>query len=292
MPDPEKAYYVRRRGVSVSLDLPDIHTYFPDLIAAEKRAIIFAGHHLDSIYNWWGTSLHTDELTTRFEQSLASDAVPQKEKDELTERLEDRVTQITAIKTTIKQSVQEIEEDKRPKADTIKTLVDAIELFTEEHDGDEQWVALCEALGEARGTLTEQRVRQRIAQHTLEELFVKFDYANLKFAGEVEEETTTVGTLELEKAELISALTGNLWTSNERNKYKRAVRRTRQAIAQEYSDEIGVDLKKLLDIALGDGPKRMTLVDILETQERVLTDLSDEGAFEFELEDPEEEDED
>jgi tetrahydromethanopterin S-methyltransferase subunit G len=276
--------YVRRRGTTVSADLPDIHAHFPAVIAAAKRSVLFPKDELDTVFTWWGTSQHEDGLTTRLEQSLPSSLVPEAEKKELQERLEDRKNQITGIKKQIQQLAQET----RPDMGKLHGLSEAVNTFNEQHANDHQWVVLCEALAQAGGNLTEERMRQRIAQHALRELFVKFDYANLRYAADIEGDETTIGATEQEKDELVHALTKPLWTATERRRYKKAVRATRGAISENYSYEIGEDLKKLLDIALGDVPKRTTAVDILELQERVLVDLSQDGAFEFEVEDPEE----
>jgi hypothetical protein len=127
-------------------------------------------------------------------------------------------------------------------------------------------------------------MRQKIAQHALEELWTSCDYAGLNYAAETDNEVTTIDEPSEEKDEFLAALNGEAWTTEELDQQKKKVSALKRAVAEIDDGTFSDNIKVLWDTARGKAKASTTAIDLIIASEDILQDLSSEGAFEWDPE--------
>jgi hypothetical protein len=264
--------------------------------AREARLFGFPKKALDRMYEFW---LEMDGFTDgvlRMDKAMRLPGVPEKEKAAAKKYLDDLVVVAEPISASLREFFI-ISEDQRSWKKDSKPIYDAIKKYDDSDDVgkyEHSITALLETISETKGSgwKTEQEMRQKIAQHALEELWVTCDYAQFYYAADVDIDATTIDDFNQEKSEFIAALNGDFWNESQLEKNKKAVSALRKVL-EDVDDEI---YPKYLDIlwktAKGKAKKETTAIDIIIAAEEIFQGLKDEGAFEWDPDDEYDEDED
>jgi hypothetical protein len=277
--------------IEVSRFLPEIGRHIK-FVEAASREDYFPKDDLDALYVWWAESVRIDAVTDRFARAVAAVELPELERKQASEILEERKSQITAIYEGIVNYVG----SPKPKWEDAKPIMRGIGDLerSEREPTDGQVIALCEAITESQTASEEPEdpkiLRRKVAQFAWKELLNSFQYAILYSDAGVRKSTTTIDGLEREKENIRYALLGDLWDEGKIKKQRTEYRRWGSYIRRNYPDAIGKDLRLLCD-AIGKDLRllwtcvrgkmsgKVSGIDILRTQERILRKLARERAF-------------
>lgn len=276
------------------LKFPDI-SIFQDLVEVmqNSRMFGFPKRELDRIYEFWTEMNDLTKSVIRMSKSLKAMGVPSEEKKQAKEYFDDLVEAIANIAEAMRDFANKPKEDCSWKQDG-KPIYQAIRNYDEDETTgvyEDSIVALFEAISETiqQRQLDEREIRQRIAQHAIQELWTSFDYERFYYAGDVDQDSTTIDDFDTEKDEFLSTLSGDSWTEEELAQQKKKISALRRAVEDIDDGSYAENISILWNAARGKGKKRTTAIDIIVATEEILRDLDNEGVFEW---DPDEEAED
>lgn len=246
----------------------------PDWDREENRPVGRAKDILDAINIWWRSAQDNQAGLDRFKAAFSSAGLPKLERSQAQDAYEE--AQQTA--NDIIRGIDLVRLQNKPTWDKVETIAGTIDRWDIRRSADTQIVALCEAISQTGDLgLTEQEMRQKIAQYAWDELIALFPYA--KASGYVQ---TTVDELEVEKAEFVEAIRGPFWNENDRRNAGVDFRTYRAQIKKgDMHVRLRRAFKSLYEYAKGDIPQTKSSLDILRLQEEILVALYKENAFEL-----------
>jgi hypothetical protein len=255
---------------------------------------------LDSICYAWKNNKKIDARMLRLSSALALTSIPEPEIREATMGLRD----LQKERADLNSGTSAIAAGTKLKWEKVEQLAQIAEEFT--GDGGFGLLDMNTAVLEAINQVANEPqglpkdFRQRIAQHAFGEIFQVGKYRELEYKGidsygEGPEQRTTQDSVELEKAELVSALRNKPWGVRKTNEMRKVYKEWRRAIlvgdtGVDEEDMVADDLKSLwLAASKGAGTSKYSTQVFLSNAEGIYTAMESGGAFDIEPEEYEEE---
>ena len=192
----------------------------PDLDSGSQSLVDIRNHYyrnfgsessgkevLDNIHEWWNGFENTRETMSRFRRAITLPYIPPLEQQQSKEEYaisQQRVNQVVRGIVLLSMTTKPTDRD-WDKVGDIETTIKKLERW-EKHDN--QFIAFCEAAGEAGDKILAAGIRQRIAQHSWDEMTALFGYAKIN-------RVSTIDDIDSEKRELLDAIRGHLWSEDE-----------------------------------------------------------------------------
>jgi len=249
----------------------------PDDYRENGQAAGWAKEILDTTNIWWRTINKTQEGLSRYKSAFTLFGLPRLESRQARQGYEEAQD----ITNKIIWGIDLFLHSSKPSWDKVGEIAETVGSWNERKKEDGQIVALCEAISETNNLgLSENEIRQKIAQHAWDELMAIFPYAKVR-----DETLTTRDELETEKQELKTAIEGPLWDIDDRKKAGVDFRKYKGQMRKgEYELTLRRAFKFLYECAKGNIPQKKSAIDILRAQEEIFVGLYDEDAFDFEIE--------
>ncbi len=279
------------------MNAPGIENFDAVVDTAKKTPLFgFPKNNLDRIYEFWTGMPDFSEEVIRMDKATRLTGVPLAEMSHAKDYLKDFVEVAEPIAKSMRDFVAKTESERSWKQDG-KPIYEAIRDWDDRDDVgpyEGSITVLLEAISETQGKgwNTDNEMRQKIAQHALEELWTSCDYARLHYAAETDVEVTTIDESSEEKDEFLAALNGTTWTEEEMALQKKKVSALRRAVAEIDDGTFSDNIKVLWDTARGKAKASTTAIDLIVASEDILQNLSSEGAFEWDPEAEADENED
>lgn len=257
---------------------------------------------LDSIATFWKDSIpDQQEKLKRFSSALALNDVPTQELVYSREYFDNTKQQLSGLIS----GINEIATGNKLPWKQIKEFASSADELSTGEMQDDQVIAILEAIHEtAELNLTPEEMRQRIAQHVFEEIFLLGEHRIYEYSaaesGDDIIDRTTQDSLEDEKSELISAIKKEPWnakTIKENAKIYRTWRRVIQSDSNSIDPELVYDqFEELWKATKAEGISRKSALHILQLGEDIHEEFESGEAFDIDLtefyEDEDDEDQD
>lgn len=268
-----------------------MHDFFAkDNIIAKE----FPEEGLDQTYELWHGFEDTDRRIQRLVIASQSAALPDLERDAITEVANARQTQVSQFQDNMTLFVAGKFQE-WPLAD--KAMNAAIQFQKDtEPAREDQMTAFAEAVSEisAEKPLDPQFVRQRLAQWLIDEMFTEgAQYAALYLNTEYDDPTSMRDYLEQEKSEIKAALRGKLWDPKTLEAKEKMFKKLLTALYRRFDyskeDDDVIAFKELWASAKGTEKKlrEVSAIQLFDNQDLIFTSLQNNEVFDVELPDEE-----
>lgn len=247
-------------------------------IARGLKGMAFPEESLDTLYLWWRSFDSQQSFMVRFASAVSDDPLPEQEKAWARERFNTTREGFEKLISIIRGIKQNQEMDPSQVVAGAETIDEIEKLSTL----NGQAIAVCEAIKDS-GKTDPREIRQRVAQHAIEELAKAFVYENLYHAADVSVTASIIDSLETEKKELLAQLRGDVWDDEKEEEMRKLYERWRGQVREAFSDSINERLSVVWRAAVGQNLDKISAFDILTAQAGIFRDLSEEGALVFEL---------
>lgn len=269
-------------AVTETFGLPDISSF------GKIAGLDIPKQTKDTIYSYWQSFGQSSQSLEHFKEVSKFKTIPPLEQAQALKAAEYAEHKTREINSAITELVDESRIERfiniltfTNNASYAEEISDDIRGFNNDKLGRDQIVALLEAIDETSGLgLAAAKMRQRIAQHALEELLNLLPYARINKAASLPQSVTTIDYFNQEKDELLSALSGELWDEESAKKYNQnTIESIKHLKSLGWDPEIGKNLTALLRSAQGKTPKGVSAMDLLGAEEATLRLLYSHDAF-------------
>lgn len=170
----------------------------------------------------------------------------------------------------------------RKEMRNLDRLVELIEKWNDRYWTTEmdQILVDCEVMVEGLRIESATEMRLEIAQQVFEEMIQLFPMQKLAHLFEDIDEQTTIDEMEIEKMELMDAVRGDPWRSEEREQYRRIYKRLRHVMDEfDFETEVKRGFTMAFAYATGHIGKTVSSIDILQNGEKTWQGIKDDSTL-------------